>query len=434
MRPGYAVDDGPFDVETGQPVSRVRTEEIPQSWYDHACAYVDMKWPRAAGKSRQGIAESLATVTPALLVSGKSRPGPTAMRALLYGCSFNARARAAGPPPEELVRAPRWLAANTRPVCDLADPAVLRPALDAVALRLDGKLAAASTVSRKRAIFYNAVEYAVELGHLSGKPVASIKWRAPKVTEAVNPRVVINHGQAREQLDAVQALRERPTPHSAEQPAIRSGPMVVEVLVQERGQLRGRGHHPDLLRAPVLQLARLPPGPGLTPRAPGRGCRRAQAQLSPALRRERQGVLPEIDSLSGPERGVVHDPEERDQAPADRLQVGRGGRAALHERARATLGADAPGEHDLFRRLADALAQFSQLGLVEQTGRQGKDALDIGVARARTHDAGAGLAPKQQIESVGQHRLAGAGLPGDRGQARAGTQLGALDQQQVLDP
>lgn len=66
-------------------------------------------------------------------------------------------------------------------------------------------LAAASTVARKRAIFYNAVEYAVELGHLSGNPVASIKWRAPKVTEAVNPRVVINHGQARTLLDAVRA-------------------------------------------------------------------------------------------------------------------------------------------------------------------------------------------------------------------------------------
>ena len=37
----------------------------------HACAYVDMKWPHAAGKSRQGIAESLATVTPALFIDGQ---------------------------------------------------------------------------------------------------------------------------------------------------------------------------------------------------------------------------------------------------------------------------------------------------------------------------------------------------------------------------
>lgn len=95
------------------------------------------------------------------------------------------------------MRAHRWFAANTRPVRDLADSAVLRPALDALALRLDGKPAAASTVSRKRAIFYNSVEYAVELGHLPGNPIASIKWRAPKITEAVNPRVVINYAQVR---------------------------------------------------------------------------------------------------------------------------------------------------------------------------------------------------------------------------------------------
>ncbi|WP_165922408.1 hypothetical protein [Pseudonocardia endophytica] len=52
-------------------------------------------------------------------------------------------------------------------------------------------------MSRKRAIFHNAVDYAVELGHLSGNPIGSMKWRAPKLTEAVNPRVVINPGQAR---------------------------------------------------------------------------------------------------------------------------------------------------------------------------------------------------------------------------------------------
>ncbi len=58
-------------------------------------------------------------------------------------------------------------------------------------------------MARKRAIFYHAVEYAVELGHLAGNPVASIEWRAPKVTEAVNPRMVINYGQARPLFDAV---------------------------------------------------------------------------------------------------------------------------------------------------------------------------------------------------------------------------------------
>ncbi|MEU6700472.1 hypothetical protein [Pseudonocardia sp. NPDC046786] len=196
----------PFDVATGQPISRLRTEAPTQRWYDHACAYADMKWPHAAGKSRQGIAESLATVTPALLATSKSRPATASLRAVLYGWSFNARRRAEGPPPDELVRVERWIARNTRPVADLADPTVLRPALDSLTVLLDGRPAAASTVSRKRAIFYNAVEYAVELGHLSANPITSIKWRAPKLSEAVNPRVVINHRQARDLLAAVRQL------------------------------------------------------------------------------------------------------------------------------------------------------------------------------------------------------------------------------------
>jgi integrase len=193
----------PFAIATGRPVSWERTSEAAISWYEHACAYVDMKWPRAAGKSRQGIAESLATVTPALLAREKSRPDAAVLRALLYGWSFNARRRAQGPPDEHLQRAERWISANTLPVRHLADPAVLRPALDALARRLDGKAAAATTISRKRAIFYNAVEYAVELGHLPANPITSMTWRAPKTSESVDPRVVINHAHARALLDAV---------------------------------------------------------------------------------------------------------------------------------------------------------------------------------------------------------------------------------------
>lgn len=195
----------PFDVDTGRPASWDRPEEDRTSWYEHACAYVDMKWPHAAGKSRQGIAESLATVTPALLSTEKSRPNAAVLRELLYGWSFNTRRRAQGPPDDHLRRAERWVSANTLPVRQLADPVVLRPALDALALRMDGKAAAAATVSRKRAIFYNAVEYAVELGHLTGNPISSLKWRAPKTTEAIDPRVVINHGQAQALLTAVKA-------------------------------------------------------------------------------------------------------------------------------------------------------------------------------------------------------------------------------------
>ena len=65
-------------------------------------------------------------------------------------------------------------------------------------------------MSRKRAIFYNALEYAVEIGHLPANPISSIKWRAPKLTEAVNPRVVINHAQACALPDGVRRQRSGP--------------------------------------------------------------------------------------------------------------------------------------------------------------------------------------------------------------------------------
>jgi len=89
-----------FLVATGRPVSWQQVEVVSVSWYEHALAYTDMKWPHAAGKSRQGIADTLATVTPALVLTGKSRPSTTTLRAALYGWSFNTRRRTDGPPPE----------------------------------------------------------------------------------------------------------------------------------------------------------------------------------------------------------------------------------------------------------------------------------------------------------------------------------------------
>ena len=38
----------PFDVATGQPASTVREPIVEMSWFELACDYVDMKWPRQA--------------------------------------------------------------------------------------------------------------------------------------------------------------------------------------------------------------------------------------------------------------------------------------------------------------------------------------------------------------------------------------------------
>jgi hypothetical protein len=70
-------------------------------------------------------------------------------------------------PPSELAPVIRWLEKNTVTLAALEDettgPVLVRQALNALALRLDGKQAAANTIARKRAVFYNVLEYAVEL-------------------------------------------------------------------------------------------------------------------------------------------------------------------------------------------------------------------------------------------------------------------------------
>ncbi|WP_436525339.1 tyrosine-type recombinase/integrase [Actinoplanes sp. HUAS TT8] len=184
-----------FDEASGLPEPMAR-ERNSRSWYDHAIAFVDMKWPRAAAKQRMSIAEALANVTPALLKTERGVPTETAIRRALYGYSFNKARRDASPPPDDLAPAVRWLAVNTVSLNDLQDAAVVRKALDALSLRLDGKQAAATTIARKRAVFYGALRYAVELRLLPAHPMANVQWITPKSDDEVDRRSVVNPGQA----------------------------------------------------------------------------------------------------------------------------------------------------------------------------------------------------------------------------------------------
>ena len=62
-----------FDEVSGLPEPMAR-ERNSRSWYDHAVAFVDMKWARAAGKQRMSIAEALSNVTTALLKTDRGAP------------------------------------------------------------------------------------------------------------------------------------------------------------------------------------------------------------------------------------------------------------------------------------------------------------------------------------------------------------------------
>ena len=76
--------------------------------------------------------------------------------------------------------------------------------MDALTLRLDGGAAAATTIARKRSVFYNALQYAVDLEELTVNPIDMVKaWKPPKVREVVDRRVVVNPLQAPELLTAV---------------------------------------------------------------------------------------------------------------------------------------------------------------------------------------------------------------------------------------
>ena len=80
------------------------------------------------------------------------------------------------------------------------------------------------------------------------------------------------------------------------------------------------------------------------------------------------------------------------------------------------------------------LRQLGELRVVQQALGELEDALDVGLLGSGPHDPASRLAAQHEVERVGEDRLAGAGLAGDHVQPVAEAQLGALDQQQVLDP
>jgi hypothetical protein len=51
-------------------------------------------------------------------------------------------------------------------------------------------------------VFYNALGYAVEQGHLGSNPVDRIQWTTPAVAASVDRRVVVSPAQARSLLAA----------------------------------------------------------------------------------------------------------------------------------------------------------------------------------------------------------------------------------------
>jgi integrase len=195
-----------FVVETGLPVSMQRAEN-DMSWFEFACAYVDMKWDESAGNSRKGVAEMLTNATTAMLATSRGKPDDKAIRHALNGWAFNKKRRGSVDCPEEVKATLKWLSANTSPVSSLQEAAKIRAVLGQLSKKLDDTRAAPATIRRKRAVLFNAMEYAVELKLLSKNPIPALKWKVPKATKSVDKRVVVNPKQAAKLLESVRQQR-----------------------------------------------------------------------------------------------------------------------------------------------------------------------------------------------------------------------------------
>ncbi|MGI5225730.1 tyrosine-type recombinase/integrase [Actinoallomurus sp. CA-142502] len=203
-----------FDVESGLPLSKLREREQEAksaTWYQHATEYVDYKWTRLAATARVSVAETLVTITCALLPqSGSGRPEEKVVRNAVFRWAFNKRDRDT-PRPADVEKALKWAEAESPPLTALADLKNVRNVLDACALRLDGKQAAANYLARRRQVFYNVLKYAVSEERLTANPLddPKLNWERPsdmEVDHEVDPRSVGSTEQVMEMLAAVSYL------------------------------------------------------------------------------------------------------------------------------------------------------------------------------------------------------------------------------------
>ncbi|MFD6095055.1 tyrosine-type recombinase/integrase [Nocardiopsis flavescens] len=180
-----------FCTETGNPESIAR-ELKAVSVYDLACEYTDLKWSKAAAKSRSGTAEAFAVLVPFLVKSTRGMPDAQVLRDALYGWAFDTKHRKEGPPSPDAEKAIEWVKANSLKVTELDSPGrrseLIRGTLETLSLRMDGKPAAAATVARKRAAFSGLLNYAVEKDIFPASPLKKVSWKAPKTTNQVDRR------------------------------------------------------------------------------------------------------------------------------------------------------------------------------------------------------------------------------------------------------
>ncbi|WP_020522830.1 tyrosine-type recombinase/integrase [Catelliglobosispora koreensis] len=186
-----------FDIGCGLPVPMIRNGS-GRSWYEHLCQFMDAKWNALAPNSRRSLADAMAsTIEPHLTGTATGRPSVAEVRQAVYLWVANSsRRKGDAAPPAELLTTVRWLEQHTVGLDIYRDrqtgPDLARRAHEALATLVNGERASANTVGRRRAAYYNVLEYAVESGQLDFNPVSLIKWKLPKARTAIDPTSVIS--------------------------------------------------------------------------------------------------------------------------------------------------------------------------------------------------------------------------------------------------
>jgi integrase len=191
-----------FSLDDGLPVNAHRKIE-GVTWVKFACDYMSMKWPDSSPKHRRTLAQSLVTITGAMLDDEKPLPDGKVLRKAL-ATAFNPKSREKGLTPD-LAAAFELASRASRRVGDLEDPEVLRRVLRALDVNLNGKRAAYNTARLRRVTLANAIAFATdEKKLLRGDPLREVKTKKRKsILRQVDPAAVVNPKQGRDLLAAV---------------------------------------------------------------------------------------------------------------------------------------------------------------------------------------------------------------------------------------
>ncbi|MFF3673369.1 hypothetical protein ACFYYS_05185 [Streptomyces sp. NPDC002120] len=194
-------------MDSGLPVSELRAavnkkaEKGDLNWWAFSREYMAVRWRTAAAKTREGLADSLATVAIVMAGEGSRAPRPEDVRLAVRWAVVPSHAEEE--PPTELRATARWLVEKSLPLSALLDSRVVRDVHYRLAFKLDDSPAAAETYKRRRRGFNTAMEYAIQEGYLEQNPLAGVKRPVTASSGVVDPRVLVNEIQGRQLLTAV---------------------------------------------------------------------------------------------------------------------------------------------------------------------------------------------------------------------------------------